>query len=1040
MIRESLLQDLSLWSCLWQSTMFIALGLSAGYFLRRRPSRAYQVLFFAMVGAAVLPLMSGVVKHFNLGVFAVKAPELPQVMMLEESIASPFEQSGDIPDLVVPAAAPLAPSDSAFTEMSDPEYSIPWRTVVVYGWMTATLALLVRLAVTFIYGTYLVRHAQRSGCERIQQAVDIVTSKLGLPCGLQVRSSKHVRSPIVWCWSRPSILLVHNICMDPKIDWAGVVAHELAHCKRWDHITGLMAELTVCLLPWNPLMWLSKKCLIRLGEQACDDWVVATGQPTEDYAESLLRFRPQRQMAFLPAVVHSKKGLAGRVDRILKDSCSNPRTGAVWALAVSIVLACIAVGTACAQTRSAKTETASEHKEKPTKSLHKAAIDGDIDQIRLHVLIGSGVNATDKGGRTALHYAASENHTEIARVLIDQGAKVNTKDVKGNTPLHFAAQQDKTETAELLIVKGADINAKDEKGRTPISRALLSDGGWRKMVELLVSRGAKVSDIHLAVHRGNLDKVRNILKEGTNVDARDEVGHTLLHYAANAGHMHVVEFLISRAADVNARDEYGVTPLYYAADGGWRNVVEFLIAQGADVNARNQGRSTPLHRAACCGHADVATLLIEKGADVMARDRRDYIPLHAAASRGLVEVAELLISKGNDPDAQDTWGYRPMHYAMKAGQTRMVEVLVANGSDVNFTPKGEYPALHYAVWDEDIEMAKLLVNNGANFNLKDLLEGWTSFRYAVRRGNRELFELFVAKGANASDFHTAAWLGDLNRVKRFVEQGIDVNAKDDQLNWTALHWATFTGQKNIVGFLLIRGAKVNAKGEFSCTPLHYAAGGDERELVELFLAKGAEVNAKGNSDETPLHHAASKGSRDIVALLIANGADVNAESSSGHTALHRAADKGRKEVVEMLLVNGADSEARVRRNGYTPLHYTAYRGMPEMVELLLSKGANIEAGNRWGAKPLHVAVGYDCSRVVKLLLSKGANIQAKDNYGGTPLHRAAREGNRNMAELLLAKGADVSAKDNQGRTPLWHAKDKSHTEIVSLLRKHGVKE
>jgi len=156
MIRESLLQDLSLLGCLWQSTMFITLGLSASYFLRRRPSRAYQVLFFAMVGAAVVPLMSAVVKHFNLGVFTAKATELPQVMLLEESVAGSFEQSSDIPDLVVPAAAPLVPFDSALTEMRAAEYNIPWRAIAVYGWMIATLALLVRLAVSFVYGAYLV--------------------------------------------------------------------------------------------------------------------------------------------------------------------------------------------------------------------------------------------------------------------------------------------------------------------------------------------------------------------------------------------------------------------------------------------------------------------------------------------------------------------------------------------------------------------------------------------------------------------------------------------------------------------------------------------------------------------------------------------------------------------------------------------------------------------------------------------------------------------------------------------------------------------
>lgn len=62
-------------------------------------------------------------------------------------------------------------------------------------------------------------------------------------------------------------------------------------------------------------------------------------------------------MAFVPAVVSSKRGLAGRVRRILQDSCGNPRTGAVWALTVSIVAVCLAVGVAFAKTRPARIDT-----------------------------------------------------------------------------------------------------------------------------------------------------------------------------------------------------------------------------------------------------------------------------------------------------------------------------------------------------------------------------------------------------------------------------------------------------------------------------------------------------------------------------------------------------------------------------------------------------------------------------------------------------------------------------------------------------------
>jgi len=113
-------------------------------------------------------------------------------------------------------------------------------------------------------------------------------------------------------------------------------------------------------LPLNPLLWWAKVRLVKMSEQACDDWVVAVGQPGTDNAESLLDLVPGGQMAFVPAVVASKKGLAGRVTRILKDKCSNPTIGLRWTVGMIILAVCLAVVVAFTQTRPAKAESANQ--------------------------------------------------------------------------------------------------------------------------------------------------------------------------------------------------------------------------------------------------------------------------------------------------------------------------------------------------------------------------------------------------------------------------------------------------------------------------------------------------------------------------------------------------------------------------------------------------------------------------------------------------------------------------------------------------------
>jgi beta-lactamase regulating signal transducer with metallopeptidase domain len=353
MIGELLLEHLSLWGCVWQSTLFAVAGLVGSFLLRRRPARASQALFLAMVAAVIVPTISILVRHYELGVLAAKTVIL-KVEMPNEFIPPAYETSAAVPppaDIVDEVHTAL--EGPVLAEAAPARAHMPWRLIMLYGWMAAALILSGRLLLAFVGGLCLLRRAQSQGCEQIQRAADSARAKLGIAKGLRVRSSRDVHSPVIWCWSLTPALLVPGD-LDRRVDWVGVVCHELAHWRRWDHISGLIAELVVCILPWNPFLWWSKKRMVRFSEQACDDWVVAGGQPREDYAQSLLNFKPQRQAAFVPAVVHSKRGLAGRVRRILKDSCGNPRTGARWALAVSVVALCLAVGIAFAQTRPAR--------------------------------------------------------------------------------------------------------------------------------------------------------------------------------------------------------------------------------------------------------------------------------------------------------------------------------------------------------------------------------------------------------------------------------------------------------------------------------------------------------------------------------------------------------------------------------------------------------------------------------------------------------------------------------------------------------------
>jgi len=97
-----------------------------------------------------------------------------------------------------------------------------------------------------------------------------------------------------------------------------------------------------------------------------------------------------------------------------------------------------------------------------------------------------------------------------------------------------------------------------------------------------------------AVAAGDIPKLRMLLDQGAEINARNKEGETTLMVAALEGRTDMVRFLIEKGADLNARDGVGATPLLYAALGGSVEAIKLLIDKGADPNAKTTDGQTAL--------------------------------------------------------------------------------------------------------------------------------------------------------------------------------------------------------------------------------------------------------------------------------------------------------------------------------------------------------------------------------------------------------------------------------------------------------------
>jgi beta-lactamase regulating signal transducer with metallopeptidase domain len=124
--------------------------------------------------------------------------------------------------------------------------------------------------------------------------------------------------------------------------WETVFRHELAHLKRGDPWAGLLAEVLVALLWWQPLAWLLRRRLLLAAEFACDDWAQFEAADAADYAEALLALVPVCPAAPLPGAQAAAGELLTRLQRLLgRDRIAPPalrRGGWVAAPLVALVL------------------------------------------------------------------------------------------------------------------------------------------------------------------------------------------------------------------------------------------------------------------------------------------------------------------------------------------------------------------------------------------------------------------------------------------------------------------------------------------------------------------------------------------------------------------------------------------------------------------------------------------------------------------------------------------------------------------------------
>ncbi len=192
----------------------------------------------------------------------------------------------------------------------------------------------------------------------------------------------------------------------------------------------------------------------------------------------------------------------------------------------------------------------------------------------------------------------------------------------------------------------------------------------------------------------------------------------------------------------------------------------------------------------------------------------------------------------------------------------------------------------------------------------------------------------IMRLAPPADAYEACLVGDLKRARSFLEKNPGAIRETDT-PWTLLHAAAYSGNVELVKFLLSRGAPIDAEAhtKYRNTPLQTAMLSKQAAVARVLVEAGADVNHPQWEGGRALHDAVWQGNVELVRFFLSHGAKADVRDRRGETPLHEAARTGNVEMVQSLLSHGADVNARTVR-GETPVIWARKYGHPELAAML----------------------------------------------------------------------------------------------------------
>jgi ankyrin repeat protein len=410
-----------------------------------------------------------------------------------------------------------------------------------------------------------------------------------------------------------------------------------------------------------------------------------------------------------------------------------------------------------------------------------------------------------------------------------------------------------------------------------------------------------------------------------------------------------------------------------------------------------------------------------------------------------VEVVKAEVEKGNSPSQLNPMAFDAVVMAINAqAPNETIKYLLSQpGNTTDKITHDSRTYLHWAANRGNVEIMEYLVAKGAKANVEDS-HGSTPLNFAAQGGqtNTQVYDICLRSGANLKkdlnqDGANALLLAvandkDLVLTNYFVSKGLDLKSTDKE-GYNAFAYAARSGNISLLKALLEKGVSATDEA-FIAAAQGSRRGANTLDVFQYLESLKLKPTAISKSGENALHFIVRKPKQnDIIAYFLSKGVDVNKADNEGNTVLINAAATNRDTTALALLLPLVKNINQANLKGVTALAMAVRSNSPEVVRYLINKGAAINVVDKSGDNlAAYLVQSYsngqgsgpkaeDFDTKLKVLQDKGFDIKAVQKNGNTLFHLAIAKNDLSLLKRIEALGIDINAKNTEGLTALHKA-------------------